>query len=49
MNGWPAYKMARDLASGNVFPVSEAVILQTVFVRPAWQAKSPLSADAERT
>jgi len=26
---WPAYRMARDLASGKVFPVSEAVILQT--------------------
>jgi hypothetical protein len=26
---WPAYKTARDLASGKVFPVSEAVILQT--------------------
>ena len=25
---WPVYKMARDLA-GTVFPVSEAVILQT--------------------
>src|SRR5215217_6381617 len=25
---WPAYKIARDLA-GTVFPVSEAVILQT--------------------
>jgi hypothetical protein len=26
---WPAYKLARDLASGKVFPVGEAVILQT--------------------
>jgi hypothetical protein len=29
MKEWPAYKMARDLANGKVFPVSEAVILQT--------------------
>ena len=29
MKEWPAYKTARDLASGKVFPVSEAVILQT--------------------
>jgi hypothetical protein len=28
MSEWPAYKRARDLA-GTVFPVSEAVILQT--------------------
>jgi hypothetical protein len=27
-NVWPSYRMARDLA-GNVFPVSEQVILQT--------------------
>jgi hypothetical protein len=26
---WPTYKMARDLAGGKVFPVSEYVILQT--------------------
>jgi len=26
---WPAYKMARDLANGKVFPVSETVIMQT--------------------
>jgi hypothetical protein len=25
----PAYKMARDLASAKVFPVSEAIILRT--------------------
>src|ERR1700680_3876556 len=25
---WPTFKMARDLADGKVFPVSEAVILQ---------------------
>ena len=29
MTEWPAYKMARDLANGKVFPVSEAVIMQT--------------------
>jgi hypothetical protein len=28
MTEWPKYRMARDLA-GTVFPVSEAVILQT--------------------
>jgi hypothetical protein len=26
---WPNYRIARDLASGKVFPVSEALILQT--------------------
>jgi hypothetical protein len=26
---WPTYKMARDLANGKVFPVSEEVIKQT--------------------
>src|SRR6266576_2110309 len=26
---WPSFRMARDLADGAVFPVSEAVILQT--------------------
>ena len=29
MTEWPAYKMARDLANGKVFPVSETVIMQT--------------------
>jgi hypothetical protein len=29
MKEWPAYKMARDLANGKIFPVSEAVIMQT--------------------
>ena len=29
MTEWPAYEMARDLANGKVFPVSEAVIMQT--------------------
>ena len=29
MKDWPTYKMARDLADGKVFPVSEAIILKT--------------------
>jgi hypothetical protein len=29
MTEWPAYKMARDLANGKGFPVSETVIMQT--------------------